>query len=240
MVRYGFGIVLVLILAALSGCAAPAYRSADVGVVAGLPPAAPELTTSLFASDKAVLSGEDIDTILSSTITLPEAARLVVIKFNPGGGYYASPEFAALDKEYNDRFLAALDVSPRVSDARLLPSMLTPKDMSIPYLREAAARFQSELLLIYRTGTQSYTRYNALSPDETRSYCMVEAVLLHVRTGIVVYSGVQNEDYVTRTTSQDTNTWESTQRAERAATEKAMMRLAADVVAFLQNVPLPD
>ncbi len=193
------------------------------------------LTTSLFASDKAVISGEDIAAILGSTITLPDSARISVVKFQqrPEYGYW-SEEFAALDRAWTERFLAALRTSPRVNDARMMPSMLVPRDMSIPLLREAAARFQSELLLIYRSANWTYTNAKKFSADESRSYCHVEAVLLHVRTGVVVWSGVFSEDYLTRTTSSDANSYETVRRAEHAAFEKAMMRLAGDVTAFLQ------
>ncbi|MCC6159507.1 MAG: hypothetical protein IT350_15765 [Deltaproteobacteria bacterium] len=195
-----------------------------------------DLTTSLFASDKAVISGEDIAAILGSTITLPESARISVVKFQqrPEYGYW-SEEMAALDRQWTERFLTALKTAPRVSDARMMPSMLVPRDMSIPLLREAAARFQSELLLIYRSANWTYTSQKKFAADESRSYCAVEAVVLHVRTGVVVWSGVFTEDYLTRTTSSDANSYETVRRAEHAAFEKAMMRLAGDVTAFLQQ-----
>lgn len=194
-----------------------------------------DLTTSLFASDKAVISGEDIAAILGATIALPESARISVVKFQqrPEYGYW-SEEFAALDRQWNERFLAALKTAPRVNDARMMPSMLVPRDMSIPLLREAAARFQSEFLLVYRSANWTYTSQKKFAASESRSYCNVEAVLLHVRTGVVVWSGVFSEDYLTRTTSSDANSYETVRRAEHAAFEKAMMRLAADVTAFLQ------
>ena len=98
---------------------------------------------SLFKQDQAVLSNEDIERILSAKITLPAKSRIAILRFGQRyQGIPLSEEFAEYNRKIQQDFMAKLSSCERLRDVSLLPSLLTPKEMSVPFLREAAARFQ--------------------------------------------------------------------------------------------------
>jgi hypothetical protein len=198
-----------------------------------------ELQESLFKEDAKVLSGEDIEKILNSRVAMPARARLAILRFGMRKDWsYWSEEFARMDETIGRNFIGRLKGSPRLYDVAILPSMLVPKEMTVPYLREAAARFQANLLLVYRTASQTYSKQNVFTKDETRAYCTVEALLLDVRTGIVVFSSVVNENYSAKKESQDMSLYETTQKAEQAAVGKALEKIADELVGFLNGIPV--
>ena len=200
-----------------------------------------EMTESLFKADQAVLSNEDIARILSTRVTLPANARAAVLRYGlRNETAYWSEEFARMDQNIATNFVTKLGASERLSDVALLPSMLIPKEMAIPYLREAAARFQADVLLVYRTASQTFSKHNVFVKDETRAYCIVEAVLLDVRTGIVVFSSVMTENFTTKKGDGEMNLYETTKRAEQEAVGKALTKIADDLILFLKGIPSPQ
>jgi hypothetical protein len=196
------------------------------------------IAESLFKGDQAVLSNEDIEKILSSKITLPAKAKVAILRFTQREPWaISSDEMANLDENVQANFISKLASSTRVRDVAFLPSLLTPKDMTVPKLREAAARFQADLLLVYRTGSHAYSRQKVFSPDETRAYCVVEAVLLDVRTGIVAFSSLVTENYTAKKAPGEVNFSETIQKAEQEAIGRALGKIANDLAAFLNAVP---
>ncbi|MBI5095629.1 MAG: hypothetical protein HZB26_24740 [Candidatus Hydrogenedentes bacterium] len=118
----------------LAGCHSYKKVSVNPDFSSGYP--REEIRGSLFASDQAVLSNEDVERILTGQVTLPAKARLAVLKL---GGYarHASTEH---EQKAVEEFLKALGTSPRIASASMVPALLVPEKTSIPYLREAAAR----------------------------------------------------------------------------------------------------
>jgi hypothetical protein len=118
-----------------------------------------------------------------------------------------------------------------------LPSLVTPREMTLPHLRQAAARFQANLLLVYRTSTQNYQRMKFFTEDETRAYCTVEAVLLDTRTGIIPFSTVVTEQFSAKKNKQDYDFDETIAKANQQAIGKAWLHLASDVKSYLSKLP---
>jgi hypothetical protein len=110
----------------------------------------------LFKGDEAVVSNQDIERILTARVVLADRHRLVVLGLNPFSSW--SQETADLDEQNSVRFLKALGSAPQLTQVRLMPSLLIPQERTIPYLREAAARFQSDLLLVYTTYFRTFQR----------------------------------------------------------------------------------
>ena len=119
----------------------------------------------------------------------------------------------------------------------VLPSLLIPDMKSAATLREAAARYQSDLLLVYRTSSRTYSQRKWLSPDEARAYCTVEAVLLDTRTGMAPFTAVASEDYIATSSRDDFHRWETAERAELEAIVKAASSIADSLAAFIGSVP---
>ncbi|MGI9234822.1 MAG: hypothetical protein ACR2RD_14405 [Woeseiaceae bacterium] len=129
--------------------------------------------------------------------------------------------------------LDRLRASPSVYDASYLPSILVPKNRTVPHLREAAARYQADLLLVYRSYCQSFERYRIFAADISRAYCGVEAVLLDTRTGLVPFTTVTTRSYDVVENKTDTNFRETRLRAQLDATAAAMGDVSAEIVQFL-------
>ena len=114
--------------------------------------------------------------------------------------------------------------------------MLVPEKRTVPTLREAAARFQADLLLAYRTSCNSYNKYRFIDPNETKAYCSVEAILLDVRSGIITKSVVSSQDFVAKKQKEDVNFSETVKKAELEAISKSLLEVAKQVNNFLSNV----
>jgi hypothetical protein len=114
---------------------------------------------------------------------------------------------------------------------------LTPERQSIPYLREAAARCQADLLLVYASGSVTYEKYRFLSPNVTKARCTVEAILLDVRTGLVPFTSVATQEYEAKKTSEDMTFAETIARGRAQAERVALGEIADSVVAFLAEAP---
>ena len=114
-----------------------------------------------------------------------------------------------------------------------MPTLLIPERRTVPYLREAAARFQADLLLIYGTRVQTFRRDRLIGPDEVHAEAVVESVLLDVRTGIVIHTAQTTESISAKKAPSDVNFSETVVKAETEATGKALLKLADAVVTFV-------
>jgi len=234
-------ILLLFLVPLTAGCGMKARGDAesfaDSGELAAR--AAPPAADSLFRSDQAVLSNEDIGRIFEQKVTPPAKVRLAVLRLGHPYLHYA-PEVAALERTAVNDVLAKFRGSPRVAHAMVMPTMLTPPQMTIPYMREAAARLQADTLMVYRTASRTYGRSKSFSADETRAYCTVEGILLDTRSGIVTSTAVATEQFSARRTSKDLTFREMMQRAEQEAISRALLKVAAELAGYLDSAPMPD
>jgi hypothetical protein len=204
----------------------------------------PTLTSSLFASDQAVLGDEAIRKILISRLELPDDAKVALIKF-PGshhgalryyGSYYWRSEgYLKTQQKYIDTVSERLSASESVSEVVLLPSLLTPNDATIPVLREAAVRLQADLLLVYRVSSDIYQRSKLFAEDEVKAYSTCEAVLLDVRSGIIPFTTVVTKEAQADKEKRDLETAETMRRVESAAVMDSLDTVARKLVSFLES-----
>lgn len=193
---------------------------------------------SLFSSDEAILSGESIERILDAKVIIPKNARLAILHFDQYRDYFWwSEEFTEADEAIKRGFIEQLAISQRLDEVSLLPSMMTPEEKSIPYLREAAARCQADLLFVYRFTSRSYRKSKLFSPNTVKAKCMVEAILLDVRTGIVPFASVSSQEYEAKKSKEDYNFSETVAKAEMEATSKALKEIGSELVKFLESAP---
>ena len=224
---------VVLVLAGCCTAGACASKPVPAGAP---PPAAPQperLQESLFKGDQAVLSNQEIERILSGRVTIADRHRLAVLSLSARTHWLQT--IADAEAENADRFLEALRSSPQLTQVRFMPSLLIPERRTIPYLREAAARFQADLLFIYTTRVQTFRQNRLVGADEVRARCVGESVLLDVRTGVVVHTAKAAESISVRRTSADLNFEETVAKAEADAAGKALMALAAMTTSYLAD-----
>lgn len=229
--RFKFG-TLPLILAASFMLPACAGRKAALPPYPSLVSSDSErLQESLFKGDQAVLSNQEIERILGGHVTVADRHRLAVLGLSSSS--YWSQSIADADEKNSERFLQALKSSPQLTQVRFVPSLLIPEKRTIPYLREAAARFQADLLLIYTTRIQTFRQDRLLGTDEVRARCVGESVLLDVRTGIVAHTANATESISIKRTSADLNFSETVAKAQADAVGKALVSLATSLTAYL-------
>jgi hypothetical protein len=117
--------------------------------------------------------------------------------------------------------------------------MAVPPQQSIPHLRHAAARFQADLILVYRTYSRTYEREKLFAAGETRAYCTLEALLIDTRTGVIPFSTIVTEDFSARRSKQDVDFNETIAKAEQQAIARAQLAMAAQVVQFSNELGNP-
>jgi hypothetical protein len=186
---------------------------------------------SLFRGDQAVLSDQEIARILGTQVNLSDRHRLAILNLSPDS--FWSQDISEIETKNLDNLVQALKTSPQLTEVRFLPSLLIPEKHSVPYLREAAARLQADLLLVYDARIQSFRRDRFLKPNEVHAQCVADSVLLDVRTGIVVQTAHATENIAMQKTPADVNFDETVGRAESEARGKALLSLAVSVTTFL-------
>lgn len=186
---------------------------------------------SLFRGDAAVLSDQDIARILSTHLTFAARRRIAVLRL--GRPQYWSEEHATSETGNMTLLLERLRTAHGVSEARELPLLLVPEKKTIPFLREAAARFQADLLLAYDTRVQTFSKYRLLGKDEAKALCTIEAVLLDVRTGIIPFSARATQEISVEKHPEEINFPEAVARATAEAEGKALQKASDDLLRFL-------
>ena len=202
------------------------------------PPPPPEtiedsdnLEQSLFRGDQAVLSDQDIARILGTQVNLTDRHRLAILSLSSINAW--SEDLAEIENKNLDSLVATLKSSPQLTDVRFLPSLLVPEKRTVPYLREAAARVQADLLLVYTARIQSFRRDRFLKSDEVHAQSVAESVLLDVRTGIVLHTAHATDNIAMKKAQTDLNFSETVGRAESEARGKAVLSLANALNAYL-------
>ena len=219
----------------LAGCATPVSTVSrpDAYYESSLTPGT---DMSLFAGDAAVLSDAAIGNILDYKYQPPALSRIALMPFGRETWSQWSEELSISTDQLEQNVIETLRSSPRVYDASYLPSILIPKNRTVPYLREAAARYQADLLLVYRSYCRSFEKYRMFRANEARAYCGVEAILLDTRTGLVPFTSVASKTFDVRKTDADTNFQETVLKAQLAAVADALAEVSGQIVAFLNEV----
>lgn len=132
---------------------------------------------------------------------------------------------------------SSLAENPRLSRLSWLPSLLVPEKLNVPALREAAARFQADLLFLNRTLCQQFTSYRLFGADTCKTYCVAEGLLLDVRTGVIPFSTATAREVKVRQSEDDLHFYETMQRAESETSAEALADLAAQLSSFLAAAP---
>ncbi len=88
-----------------------------------------------------------------------------------------SQELAIASQIVKADVVDALLSSPQVYDVAYLPSILIPQRKTVPHLRQAAARYQADLLLIYLLACRNFERYRVFAANESRALATVTGEL---------------------------------------------------------------
>ncbi len=223
--------MVLLAMVALAGCAGISAYNPPPGAVNPL-----DHSRSLIASDAAVLSDEDIARILTTRVEVPQEMRIAVL--------YLAHESEM--SQWRDRGIEAyrdamspvqkLRESDRVFDVSFLPSFLLPNEKSVPLIREAAARYQADWVLIVKTTARQFWKTRVIGKDEARARCEAECAVLDVRTGTIPYTSVAWGESESRKADEDLSLYETSLRVESEAVKLAMAENVAGLLAFLDGL----
>lgn len=228
--------VLLLVTLVLSGCGGVRTYGPPPGAVNPI-----DGSRSLIAADATILSDQDIERILTTRVDVPEKMRVAVLYLS----HDRSREWSWWPDVKEDAIRSALNPvqtlveSERVFDVSFLPSFLLPAQKSVPLIREAAARYQADWVLIVKTTTRDFQKDRVLGQDEARVYCDAECAVLDVRSGTIPYTSLAAGEATALKTDEDYSLSETTLRAESKAVEQAMMENVTGLLEFLGRLEGP-
>ena len=118
--------------------------------------------------------------------------------------------------------------------------MLMPQQRTVPHLRAAAARYQADLILVYQCTSHTFERHRFLQSKEAKARCLVEVVLIDVRTGIVPFASSSVETFTATKSKDDFNEAETIRKAELKALGQGLNKIADELVTALQAIPVTE
>ncbi len=225
-------ILLSFAIIALSGCTGMVSTAPRPDAYFDVQAAVTD-SESLFSGDEAVLSDADIQRILQFDYAPPALSRVALMPFGREAWSMWSEEVAIATERMQTQAIKTLASSPAVYDASYLPSILIPEHKSVPHLREAAARYQADLLLVYRSYCRSFERYRIFAADQSRAYCGVEAILLDTRTGLVPFTTAILKSFDLKEQHGDMNFRETIVKAQLGAVDEALRDVSNEILTFL-------
>ena len=232
--RTPLSLVPLVLIPLLSGCSMTPGPVSEPSP-AQLIPKPDQSQDSLFSTDAEVLSDAAIARILEFEWRSPPRARIAILPFGSESWFGWSEELNEAASAMQDRLADRLGGSTGVAHVAYLPSVLTPRERTVARLREAAARYQADLMLVYRTQCHSFDKYRFLRNSQSRARCTVDALLLDTRTGLVPFSLAQSESFDATRSGEDLNFRETVLRAHLQATGSALDSIAVQVVSFLDR-----
>jgi hypothetical protein len=181
-------------------------------------------TDSLFASDQAVISNDAIARIFESKVAIGENIKLAVL---PIGWNATHSGYAASIQE---GIASALSETKRVSMVTRIPGILLPeKRLELPWIREACARLQCDHVLIYTISQDIRVNTKLFGKDRAKTYSTIEAVLLDVRSGLVPWTDLVDDEVKTLQKVGDVTVYE---QARNESMENVTVRMANDLAGF--------
>ncbi len=219
-----------VLLAGLAGLAGGCYQSHSYSPVTTPEyQQRPRIDASVFAEDTKLISNEAIGAVLDSKVHLPVRSNLAVLRLDYSGAY---------GEAHNAAYLQAIaeslgNGSPAGHVTEVPAILLAGRKLTISRLREAAARLQCELVLVYYvSASQRYTN-RFLGKDSTKIYSSVHAMLLHTRTGVVPMTTVIDQEHGAIESRKDRSDWQLRERAQHEATIKALNTLGREISTFM-------
>ncbi len=199
------------------------------------------LSGSLFTSDTKLLGNEAVLEILNTPVRLADDAKIALLNLTPGGwglrpygSYWRTEEYMDLQHQYVQVFVEGLAQAERVDEVVSMPSIMTDQSMTLPQMREAAVRLQADLLVIYGVRSDIFEKTRFFEKDQVKAFATCELLLFDTRTGVIPFTTILTEKYVTLRQANDFNWSETRQRAQSEATMAVLKKAAAEVNAFLK------
>jgi len=189
----------------------------------------------LFPEDNELISDTEIGRILDTKIQVPAKFRIVLVHLvherQQDGrllGNMDQNQWPVVNNAFTE-----LQNSGRIYDVSYLPQMLLPIELSAGKLRSAAARYQADWVLIFRTSTRLFTKNPLFSASRARTFCQADVMVLDVRTGLIAFSSRSRVSLTKEEEDQEWSLAETACRAEQEAIEEAMGLNVEKLVSYI-------
>ena len=190
----------------------------------------------LFPSDAQVLADEDIARILGTRWEVPEHVRIALLPLRRESVFASASSYRAAGPQTALRAVEELRQLPFVYDVSYLPEFLLPANKTVALVREAAARYQADWVLLYSTTVSAHPDVHLFRRDEVHGQCLVECALLDTRSGLIPFTARSTEEINVKQESHREELPALILRAEQEAVDAAMLTNARSLIAFLERV----
>jgi hypothetical protein len=197
----------------------------------------------MFSSDTTLLSNEAARAILEAPVPAPRDAKVALLNLTPGGiglrfrgSYWRTEEYMDLQHRYVQTLVDGVTAAESVREVVPMPSVMIAPSMTLPQMREAAVRLQADLLLIYGVRSELFRKTRLFEKDEVKAFATCELLLFDTRTGVIPFTTVLTEKYLTTHQADDFGWSETEQRAHSEATLRVLEKAGAIVTNFLENL----
>lgn len=227
-----------LLLLALGGCSTVSSMPRPDGSYGRYSP--PQ--ESLLPAEAGQMDDQAVARALNFRVTAPAKIRLALMQLPDKGNLWRRYDLGGGDSGQTDLyqgFVSSLRASPRLYDASYLPDLLLPEKRTLPALREAAARYQADMLLVFQPRCDLFTDLHLFKPDEVHAYCLVQAVLIDTRSGVVPFTSSATQEMVAIKQDADLDFDVTVRKARDAAVQKALLEIGHDSLAYIQALPQP-
>lgn len=124
---------------------------------------------------------------------------------------------------------------PGVYDVSHLPEFLLPPRPDLAVVREAAARYQADWVLVYSTEVLAHPEWHLFSRDEAHGLRLVECALLDTRTGLIPFTSRSTTEFHAK--EQEDESWARlVTRATHEALDEALTQSARELAGFIERV----
>ena len=178
--------------------------------------------------------------LLAHHFTLPARVGVAILHLRGAQArsfWFIGTNSAEFTQAVADSAVAGVARSARVGRAAALPGLLVGDHPTVASLREAAARLQADVLLVYRPSCRLFDRQPFIGSRQYRSVCTIEAVVLDTRFGVVPFTTVVTREQVTQHQHEDFDDGGTLRRVQLAALLQAVSEVAQRVGSFLISAP---
>jgi hypothetical protein len=222
MIKYS-SFFLILVFAA--GCVTPGLSPSSNGSTGN---------SGLFSS---MLSGNELEVILASTINLPDSIKVAVLKIPSKlddskyhkRDYWSSEGYINMQQQYKEILTDSFSTMENIGSIIFLPSLMINDNMTIQNMREASARLQCNILVAYKVTSDIFTNYISGQEEGFKAYATCEAFLLHTKSGAIPFSISITETFLAVKNADDANKEVTMKRAEQEATILVLQRLVEEI-----------
>jgi predicted small secreted protein len=192
---------------------------------------------SLFNDKASTISEEGIQKILDGTYKLPRQLRVAIVRLdnNQQRRYWNDEDYLKTQQSYLDLFGNKFKQSQRVTRVSIIPDLLISKTPSFTSIREAAVRLQADIVVVYSTSGDIYSKYKLFTKTDIKAFATTQLIILDVRTGLVPFSTIVTKDIVSQKKKEELDNSEAKNRIQNEAVLSTINEIVEQIASFLNE-----